>query len=77
LLDESLDELVAGGGLRYAVEVGETDGAWGGFALGWSNKAVSALKIFEEGAHCGVSMLGKVRGSVAEVRGRRKQGRNN
>jgi hypothetical protein len=72
LLDESLDELVAGGGLRYAVEVGETDGAWGGFALGWSNKAVSALKIFEEGAHCWVSVIEVGLDQCSRVEGMKK-----
>src|SRR4029453_3526363 len=58
LLDESVGELVAGGGLRYAVEVGESDRAWGGFALVRGQKAVSALKIFEETAHWWLSILG-------------------
>jgi hypothetical protein len=57
LLDESLDELVAGSRLRDAVKVGEAYGSRGGFVLWQGHKTVSALKIFVETAHCWVSVL--------------------
>jgi len=58
--------------LRYSVKIGKTYGAERCTFLGRSNKAISALKIFEETAHCGVSVLGGRLGASISERGVRK-----